>query len=232
MADEGSGQGDTGKLAAEYAMAFDLLSKIAHSETEDQAVQGILRTFEMLFSAGSVQYVTLENGQPRQVHASQGAEDAAVVKHRLASLEKAYALTESGAGFLVKIRYAGTDLGILEVDAIGFPENTKRYLNLTLSMADVCGLAVENARRHQKIVEGERRLRREKEKLQEALDQVKTLSGLLPICGHCKKVRDDEGYWNQIDSYIQAHSEVVFSHGICQECAKKYYADYNLYDDE
>lgn len=67
--------------------------------------------------------------------------------------------------------------------------------------------------------------------LQEALTEVKTLSGLLPICSHCKKIRDDKGYWTQIESYIHEHSEAEFSHSICQECAKKHYPDLDLYDD-
>jgi len=59
--------------------------------------------------------------------------------------------------------------------------------------------------------------------LQEALAKVKQLSGLLPICASCKKIRDDKGYWNQIESYIRDHSEAEFSHGICPECAAKLY---------
>ena len=67
----------------------------------------------------------------------------------------------------------------------------------------------------------------EKEKLiidmRNALSKVKQLSGFLPICASCKKIRDDQGYWNQIESYIRDHSEAEFSHGICPECAKKLY---------
>lgn len=59
--------------------------------------------------------------------------------------------------------------------------------------------------------------------LQAALTQIKTLSGLLPICSHCKKVRDDEGYWQQIEEYIGHHSDAEFSHSICPECMEKYY---------
>lgn len=59
--------------------------------------------------------------------------------------------------------------------------------------------------------------------LQDALAKVKLLSGLLPICSHCKKVRDDKGYWNQIESYIDEHSEARFSHGICPDCVKELY---------
>jgi len=67
--------------------------------------------------------------------------------------------------------------------------------------------------------------------LKDALAEVKKLSRLLPICSHCKKIRDDKGYWNQIEAYIQDRSEAEFSHGICQECAEKYYPDMDLYDD-
>ena len=80
-----------------------------------------------------------------------------------------------------------------------------------------------------------KRTEEEREKLihelQNALAEIKTLSGLLPICSHCKKICDDKGCWNQIESYIHKHSDTEFSHGICPECAKKYYPDYNLYDE-
>ena len=64
--------------------------------------------------------------------------------------------------------------------------------------------------------------------LQTAIADVKTLSGLLPICSVCKKIRDDKGYWNQIEAYIHKHSGTRFSHGICPECAKEYYPDLDL----
>jgi hypothetical protein len=70
-----------------------------------------------------------------------------------------------------------------------------------------------------------RTLHEEKEK---ALQDVKILSGFLPICVSCKKIRDDRGYWNQIESYIRDHSEAQFSHGICPDCEKKLYPDLDL----
>lgn len=62
-------------------------------------------------------------------------------------------------------------------------------------------------------------------KLRKTLDEVKTLSGLLPICSVCKKIRDDKGYWNQIEHYIMDHSEAGFTHGICPECSEKFYPE-------
>jgi len=78
----------------------------------------------------------------------------------------------------------------------------------------------------------EEALLRERDKLKEALAKIKTLSGLLPICASCKNIRDDKGYWNQIESYIQEHSEAEFSHSICPECAKRLYPDLEIYDDK
>jgi len=78
----------------------------------------------------------------------------------------------------------------------------------------------------------ERALLLERNKLQDAILKIKKLSGMLPICSHCKKIRDDKGYWSQIETYIRDHSEAEFSHSICQECAKEHYADLDLYDDK
>jgi PAS domain S-box-containing protein len=73
-------------------------------------------------------------------------------------------------------------------------------------------------------------LEREREQLildrMDALAQIKTLSGMLPICACCKRIRDDKGYWNRIESYIQQHSDAEFSHSLCPECAKKIYPKY------
>lgn len=63
------------------------------------------------------------------------------------------------------------------------------------------------------------------ERLEKALHEVKKLSGLLPICASCKRIRDDRGYWSEIELYIQEHSSAQFTHGICPECMKKLYPE-------
>lgn len=65
-------------------------------------------------------------------------------------------------------------------------------------------------------------------RLSDMLAEVRQLSGLLPICASCKKIRDDKGYWNQIEEYFTEHTDAIFSHGICPECAKKLYPDIEL----
>lgn len=80
----------------------------------------------------------------------------------------------------------------------------------------------------------ERRLREEEREkliseLQEAVENVKTLSGLLPICCSCKKIRDDKGYWNDLEGYIENHSEAFFSHSMCSQCSDKLYGKEGWY---
>ncbi len=61
--------------------------------------------------------------------------------------------------------------------------------------------------------------------MEAALAKVKLLSGLLPICSACKKIRDDKGYWSQVESYVQEHSEATFTHGVCPDCLKTLYPE-------
>jgi two-component system OmpR family sensor kinase len=83
-------------------------------------------------------------------------------------------------------------------------------------------LEAEIARRKktEAALEGERR------QLAQALEEVRTLRGILPICANCKNIRDDKGYWSQVEKYISDHTEARFSHGICPDCMAKFYPDY------
>ena len=93
---------------------------------------------------------------------------------------------------------------------------------------ELAAIALQNSRNLDERIKAEKQREKVIDELKAALAEVKQLSGLLPICSHCKKIRDDEGYWNQIESYITKHSDAKFSHGICQECLKKYYPDFDI----
>ena len=94
--------------------------------------------------------------------------------------------------------------------------------SMTLAATRVMREAQEQAERE---VEERRRteteLREANRKLEEALHSVRTLNGLLPVCAWCHKVREDEGYWSQLESYITSHTDTTFTHGICPECSEK-----------
>jgi len=89
-------------------------------------------------------------------------------------------------------------------------------------------LEAQNVQLQQEIAERQR-AEAEREQLigqlQEALANIKTLRGLIPICAACKKIRDDTGYWNQLEGYLHTHTEAEFSHGICPECVRRLYPD-------
>lgn len=128
----------------------------------------------------------------------------------------------------------GTLLSRLIISAVAFPmlyfylhQESRRkdvrienrpVLSILKQMADI---SAELNLAQQEIA---RRLAAEAE-LQKALSEVRTLRGFIPICAGCKKVRDDKGYWEQIESYLQRHSDAKFSHGLCPACINKYYPD-------
>jgi transcriptional regulator with GAF, ATPase, and Fis domain len=110
-------------------------------------------------------------------------------------------------------------IGVIAVQSYknpGLYDETDR--EILVSVADQVGGAIESKRSDEK---------REKLilKLQAALEEVKTLQGILPICSGCKKIRDDKGYWNQIENYIQKNSGAQFSHGVCPECCDELYGN-------
>ncbi len=78
----------------------------------------------------------------------------------------------------------------------------------------------------------ERERRQTIDRLQESMRQVRLLSGLLPICSSCKNIRDDRGYWNEVEEYMSRHADVRFTHGICPDCARKLYPELELTDRE
>ena len=79
---------------------------------------------------------------------------------------------------------------------------------------------------HKKLHESNDKIEKKNIELEEAMSKIKILSGLVPICAGCKKIRDDKGYWNQLEEFISNHSDAEFTHGLCPDCAKIIYGDY------
>jgi len=104
-------------------------------------------------------------------------------------------------------------------------------IRFTLAMATVCPLIIAPtviyfySRLSDKLDKNRQALEELNRELQAALDEIHELSGLLPICSACKKIRDDKGYWNQIEQYLSKHAKVQFSHSICPDCAAALYPE-------
>ncbi len=115
-----------------------------------------------------------------------------------------------------------TGRGDISTDHTAMMTGAADYLNKYQLNAEVLEHSIRYALERKQIYKEQEKLISE---LQEALVRVKKLSGLLPICSYCKKIRNDKGYWEQVEQYIEEHSDVDFSHGICPDCAKEHYPE-------
>jgi DNA-binding response OmpR family regulator len=115
-----------------------------------------------------------------------------------------------------------TGRGDREVDMAAMQAGAADYLDKSQIKAPLLERSIRYAIERKRAADEREQLVAE---LQEALARVKQLSGMLPICASCKKIRDDKGYWKQIETYIRDHSEADFSHSICPECAKGLYTE-------
>ena len=101
-----------------------------------------------------------------------------------------------------------------------------------LSASFLIGLMQLNSQRLEEDNIKQNMLLRERgAELEKALSEIKTLQGILPICSNCKSIRDDKGYWQKLEKFLEERSAAEFSHSICPECAKKLYPDLDIYDD-
>jgi PAS domain S-box-containing protein len=146
-------------------------------------------------------------GIPELMH----PEDLAVVRLAIAQLP------ESGPGRPVDVRLRQASGEWLDVE-------------LLLSAFSIKGVSGHRVLLSARSIAERKRSQQEREKLiqelQEAFSKIKVLSGFIPICASCKNIRDDRGYWNQLEAYIQSHTEAQFSHGICPDCAAALYPEY------
>ncbi len=222
------------KQISDYALAFDFLSRISQFETEGEVIQGILDLLKISFAPKVLRYISSRDNMVYDVNSvspeiAGGNQDA----RKYEEFEnKNYSWGLSGKGFRVKVQRHDIQLGVIEIDYLKFPENKGQYLSFVLGVVDVCALAIENSNRLNQLVKSEESLKLEKQNLERALSDVKTLSGLLPICSYCKNVKNDSGYWDKIENYFHEHSDVEFSHSICKHCADKLFPELDLYSEE
>ena len=126
---------------------------------------------------------------------------------------------KSGAKESCEVTLSASDNGPMIVHLSGIAsEDGKQCF---VSMFDIFDRMRDEQRLHEYAVERERII----QELQFALEHIKTLQGFIPICSKCKKIRDDEGFWNQLEKYFHDHTDVIFTHGLCPECGIEMYGD-------
>ena len=196
--------------------------------TRNEMETGLLM-FTELYDFAPIGYLTVDrSGIIRDANLAAasllGVDRSHLLKRRLEMLLAAAARTDLAA-LLAKVFASETR----EVCVVPFLEDGPLFRWAQIEAAastsgQECRLAVMEITASKRAEAERERLIKE---LQAAQARVKQLSGLLPICASCKKIRDDDGYWRQIETYIQSHSEAFFSHGICPECAERLYPGMN-----
>lgn len=125
---------------------------------------------------------------------------------------------------LYNVMFAPLNIQNKTVGIIGLANKPSDFTDEDAEIASVLGdlaaIALENSRYLEL-------LNNKTADLEKAFDEIKTLKGIVPICMHCKGIRDDQGYWNELEQYISEHSNAQFSHGICEKCMNKYYSNNN-----
>jgi len=164
----------------------------------------------------AVERITGFSPQEWLAHYSKHYTENTVNMNGLAATEEMVRTGKAGPSYIVEVHHKNGKTVWLEI-------NKQPYL-ADGKVAGFIGVARDITRRMSLEEEREDLIA----ELQEAVNRIKTLRGLLPICASCKKIRDDKGYWTQIEAYVSEHSEAEFSHGICPECAKKLYPGYCL----
>lgn len=154
---------------AAYAMAMDLIADLARIVSEEQAVAAMLDVYLSLFAPRRLCYLSFKDGLPDRLRirpeGSVTAEEREEIKSKLAVYSQDSGYTESGRGFILRIARRGEIRGVIAVEEIAFPAYRERYLNLALSLADICELPIENARKYEKIVRTEALLKKANEEL-------------------------------------------------------------------
>jgi YesN/AraC family two-component response regulator len=148
---------------------------------------------------------------------------------RLSGLDMIREIKQAGPDTRIIVISAFSDVDLLlksiELEVDGYilkPVEADRLFSVLTRSAEIVRLLNEVRQRDQ----DQRQLIAE---LQQSLNEVKTLQGIIPICASCKKVREDTGYWTQVEAYISQHSDLLFSHTVCPDCARKLYPE--LYDE-
>ncbi len=165
---------------AHYAMALDLLSNLAQTTSESEAIDAMLDVYTFLFAPEQLCYLGFQDGRPDRLWLRpNGASESeqVAIREQLTAFprETDYLMTDQG--FTLRIGQPHDVRGIISVEQIAFPDYRDRYLNLALSIVNICELPIENARRYGKIVRAEERLR----KANETLYQISTVDALTGI---------------------------------------------------
>jgi PAS domain S-box-containing protein len=188
----------------------DLRQYLAQRPEEVLKLAGLVRVKEVnratLSLYGAVDKASFHEGLPR----FSVEETYPVIGEELAALAEGRQSFEAE----IKTRTLSGDIRTVSLSVMVPPGAEGAWDRVVVSLLDITERKRAEEERQRPVVE-----------LQGSLARIKTLSGLLPICASCKMIRDDQGYWSQVEHYISEHTDVRFSHGLCPECVQKFFPE-------
>jgi len=212
---------------ADGAAIFDFTVRLAGAQRESEVVARLLELARSLLAPDLLLYCPVEGATvgparryPPEARPSPGLEE------ELRALEGDARLSAAGHGLLFRVADQHETFALLAVEGLAFPRYKDRYLDLVRTLASAAAVALGSVRAMDRAVRAEAMRRQAERGLSAALEDVRTLRGLLPICASCKMIRNPDGTWTRIEDYVTAHSAATFSHGLCPDCVSRLYPEY------
>ena len=217
------------RRADSYALIFELLTELAVLRKEQDVIDRLLVISQELFAPTTAIYWAMDEGRVSRISTPPDTpQPPSSVEPP--SVAGPWALSDDGRGFRLRLEHRGELVGVLDVASVTLPIALHQYMGVGQALSTIAGLAISNARAYEALDEraavlgaANERLEAANASLADALQNVKRLGGLLPICCHCRKIRDDKGYWSQVEQYLQTHAGTKLSHGICPDCMTEHY---------
>jgi len=217
------------ETAANFALSLGLLESLTGAPSRQIVIDGIKNIFLTLFAPAYIEFY------PEPQSSTPDAAPRFTDEQRQKLAKQHFLVHEAKTGFLLALHADKVPIGYLDIRNFACPDQLNPYLNLALAIAPMCSLAVNKAlaseqlhTEMQALVTMTEKLSKKNSELLEAQAQIKTLAGIIPICSYCKEIRDDKGYWNKLEKFIEENSEAQFSHGICDSCLEIQFKKYNL----
>ena len=217
------------RRVAETSAVLDLTAEMGVALDEEAVVACIADRLFALFAPSRVVWLptgTASASAPRVFPPEAAPPDEALLAELRSLASPALA---RGDRLLLRVSSV-EELGRFAADGIAFPRFAGHYAEVAGLVAGAAALGLGHARLYSRLAHAEAEVRGQRDALQEALDKVRTLSGLLPICASCKRIRDDKDTWVRVEEYVTAHSSARFTHGVCPDCCQKLFAELEVED--
>jgi hypothetical protein len=212
---------------ADGAAIFDFTVRLAGAQRESEVVARLLELTRSLLAPDLLLCCSVEGATvgPARCYPPE-ARPSPRLEQELRTLDGDARLTAAGKGLLFRVADQHETFVLLAAEGLAFPRYKDRYLEMVRTLASAAAVALASVRAVDRAARAEAMRQKAEQGLSAALEDVRTLRGLLPICANCKMIRNPDGTWTRIEEYVTAHSAATFTHGLCPDCISALYPEY------